>query len=214
MKELMNSEKNLRWLEWARELELIAQVGLLYCTDAFDRERYERIRGIADEMTAEHTGLPEEKIRDLFSGETGYPTPKLDTRAAIFRDGKILLVHEKNGTWSLPGGWVDANLSVGANVVKEVREEAGLSVTPELIIAVQDRERHNLPLYPYKVCKIFVLCRDTGADHAFSENAETTERGYFSLDELPLLAEEKNNAAQITLCFEAAQAKNWTTILE
>ena len=103
----------------------------------------------------------------------GYQTPKLDTRAAIFKEDKILLVREKNGTWSLPGGWVDVNVSVRENVIKEVKEEAGLDVRPELVIAVQDREKHNLPVYAYKVCKIFVLCSACGGE--FQENIETTE---------------------------------------
>ena len=67
-------------------------------------------------------------------------------------------MQEKDGRWSLPGGWCDVNVSVGENTVKEVREEAGLTVIPVRVIAVQDRERHNLPRYVYGVCKIFVQC--------------------------------------------------------
>lgn len=201
-----------RWLDWAIELQSLAQAGLFYGKDPFDRERYARIRTIAAEMVGSRTELPLEVVKDLFCGDVGYQTPKLDTRAAIFRDGKILLVRENNGTWSLPGGWVDVNVSVGENVVKEVREEAGLDVTPDLVIAVQDRARHNLPLYAYGVCKIFVLCSVRGG--AFVPNIETTESGYFGPDELPPLAEEKNNAEQIRLCFDAYRSENWKTLLE
>mgnify|MGYP002508529414 CR=1 FL=1 len=77
------------------------------------------------------------------------------TRAAIFKGDKILLVHEKNGTWSMPGGWVDVLESVASNTIKEVREEAGLKVELERIIAIQDRNKHNVPVYAYGVCKIF-----------------------------------------------------------
>lgn len=66
------------------------------------------------------------KVKELFCDEVGYQTPKLDTRVAIFREDKILLVKENNGTWSLPGGWVDVNVSVKENTIKEVKEEAGL----------------------------------------------------------------------------------------
>lgn len=93
-------------------------------------ERFERLREIAAEMMEEGTGLPIEKVRDVFCNETGFQTPKMDTRAAIFQGDKILLVKEKNGTWSLPGGWVDVNQSVAENVVKEAKEEAGLDVVP------------------------------------------------------------------------------------
>ena len=149
-------DKNEKWLQWAAELQSIAQAGLFYGKDPFDRERYQRIRDIAAEMISFKTEIPLEKVKDLFCCEQGYQTPKLDTRAAIFKEDKILLVREKNGTWSLPGGWVDVNVSVRENVIKEVKEEAGLDVRPELVIAVQDREKHNLPVYAYKVCKIFL----------------------------------------------------------
>ena len=151
-------DRNEKWLEWAVELQSIAQAGLHYGKDRFDLERYERIRAIAAEMISYKTEIPVEKVKDLFCNETGYQTPKLDTRAAIFQDDKILLVQENNGTWSMPGGWVDVDVSVGENVVKEVKEEAGLDVTADLVIAIQDREKHNLPIYAYKVCKVFVLC--------------------------------------------------------
>lgn len=205
-------DKNEKWLQWAVELQSIAQAGLFYGKDPFDRERYQRIRDIAAEMISFKTEIPLEKVKDLFYCEQGYQTPKLDTRAAIFKEDKILLVREKNGTWSLPGGWVDVNVSVRENVIKEVKEEAGLDVRPELVIAVQDREKHNLPVYAYKVCKIFVLCSACGGE--FQENIETTESRYFGRDELPRLAEEKNNKEQIEMCFEACHSENWKTLID
>lgn len=198
-----------RWLQWAVELQSIAQAGLTYGRDAYDRERYERVRSIAAEMVVHQTELPIEKVKTLFCGETGYQTPKLDTRAAIFEDGKILLVRENDGKWSLPGGWVDVNLSVKENTVKEVREEAGLEVTAERIIAVQDRAKHNLPVYAYGICKIFVLCSIVGGH--FEKNLETTASGFFAEDKLPELAEEKNNEEQIRMCFAAFRCENWVT---
>ena len=192
--------KNEKWLDWAIELQSLAQAGLTYCKDPFDRERYERIREITAEMLSDKTDVPVEKVKELFCNETGYQTPKIDTRAAIFRDGKILLVRENNGKWSLPGGWCDVNVSVGENAVKEVSEEAGLDVTADRIIAVLDRAKHNLPVYPYGVCKIFVRCSVIGG--SFKENTETTGFDWFDEENLPELAEEKNNAEQIKMCFE------------
>lgn len=197
------------WLEWAIELQALAQAGLYYGKDPFDRERYQRIREIAAEMAAEKTELSPEKVRELFCCETGYQTPKLDTRAAIFQGDSILLVRERDGRWSLPGGWVEVTLSVKENTIKEVKEEAGLDVSADRIIAVQDREKHNKPVYAWRVCKIFVLCTLLGG--AFVPNTETTESGWFPLDSLPPLAEEKNNREQIALCFEAHWAENWET---
>lgn len=197
----------MRWLDWAVELQSLAQVGLTYSKDAYDIERFERIREISAEMVAHKSEIPIDKVKNLFCNEAGYQTPKLDTRAAVFKDGKILLVRENNGKWSLPGGWVDVNVSVGENAVKEVKEESGLDVRAEKIIAVQDRNKHNLPVYAYGICKIFVLCSLIGGH--FESNIETTGFDYFTLDDLPPLAEEKNNAKQVKMCFEAHENDNW-----
>lgn len=102
-------DKNEKWLQWAVELQSLAQAGLFYGKDKFDMERYERIREISAEMISDRSEIPVKKVKDLFCNEIGYQTPKIDTRAAIFKDNKILLVKETNGTWSLPGGWCDIN---------------------------------------------------------------------------------------------------------
>lgn len=204
--------KNEKWLEWAVELQALAQSGLYYGKDKFDIERYQRIREISAEMLSYKTEIPYEKVYNIFCTDTGYQTPKIDTRAAIFKDNKILLVHEANGTWSLPGGWVDVNLSVEENTIKEVKEEAGIDAVVKKIIAVQDREKHNLPIYAYKVCKIFSLCEATGG--SFTENIETTGYDYFKLENLPKLAEEKNNEEQIKMCFECYKSEYWETLFD
>lgn len=200
------------WLEWAIELQSLAQAGLTYGKDIYDKERYERIRKISAEMVANISQLPVEKVTGLFCNEIGYQTPKLDTRAAVFKDEKILLVRENNGKWSLPGGWVDVNVSVKENTIKEVREESGLDVNADRIIAVQDRAKHNLPLYAYGVCKIFVLCSLIGGH--FIENSETTGYSFFTKENLPELATEKNTVEQVIMCFEAYHDPQWTTLFD
>ena len=196
-----------KWLKLAIEIQSLAQNGLTYANNVYDIERYERLRDISAEMLNMKTDLSIDKIKDLFCNETGYQTPKLDTRAVIFKDNKILLVHENNGTWSLPGGWVDVLESVKSNTIKEVKEETGLNVLAKKIIAIQDRNKHNKPIYAYGVCKIFVLCDII--DGKFEKNIETTEIDYFSIDNLPLLAAEKNNKEQIAMCFKAVEDENW-----
>ena len=205
-------DKNEKWLSWAVELQALAQAGLTYGRDRFDMERYERIRAIAAEMIACKTDIPAGKVRGLFCNETGYQTPKLDTQAAIFREDKILLVRERDGLWSLPGGWVDVDRSVGENAVKEVREEAGLDAHADFLIAVQDRDKHNKPVYAHKVCKIFVMCSALGG--TFRANSETTASGWFGLDELPPLSENKNTVRQIKMCFDAHRAERWVTLFD
>lgn len=201
-------DRNNKLLNWAIELQSLAQAGLTYGKDKYDIERYQRIRDISAEMIAEKADVSFEKAKELFCNETGYQTPKIDTRAAVFKDDKILLVHEENGTWSLPGGWCDVNMSVGDNTVKETFEEAGLTVKPVRLIAVQDRNRHNTPVYAYGVTKVFMLCSLIGGE--FRANTETTESRYFSRDDIPEnLANEKNTKEQILMCFDAAADENF-----
>lgn len=197
-------------IKLAIEIQSIAQAGIAYTENPYDVERYERLREISAEIISEKSDINLEKVKDLFCGETGYQTPKIDTRGAIFKDDKILLVHENNGTWSLPGGWCDVLESVKSNTEKEIREEAGLEAKAVKLIAVQDRNKHNEPYYVYSVCKVFVLCELIGGE--FKKNLETTEIKYFGIDELPEnLANEKNNKEQILMCFEAYKNPDWQT---
>ena len=200
-------EQEHQWLEWAKELQFIAQAGLTYTKDPFDKERFERVREIAAEIISLQGRLPLAQVKDLFCNETGFQTPKLDTRAAIFKDDKILLVEENDGTWSLPGGWVDVMETVKSNTVKEVKEEAGLDVEAVRVIALHDRNLHNQPPYAYNVCKVFVLCEVKGG--CFHPNIETVGSGYFGLNELPPLSVDKNSYQQIEMCFAARSDKNW-----
>lgn len=197
-----------KWLELAVEIQSLTQSGLAYTNNAYDIERYNRLREIACEMINLKTDLKLDKIKDLFCNETGYQTPKIDTRAVIFKDNKILLVHENNDTWSIPGGWCDVLESIKSNTEKEAKEETGLDVKAKKIIALQDRNKHNQPAYAYGICKIFVLCDIIGGD--FIPNIETIEYAYFSLDDLPNnLAIAKTTKEQIAMCFKAYKDPNW-----
>ena len=204
---------NDKWLDFAIRIQSIAQAGLLYGKDQYDKERYGELRKIAAEMISEKTDISVEKVYDLFCNETGYQTPKVDTRAAVFMDDKILLVHENNGTWSLPGGWCDVDQSIASNTEKEVKEEAGFTVKAEKLIAVQDWRKHNVTNYAYGVAKAFVMCRYESGN--FEENIETTEIAFFGKDELPdHLAVEKCTREQILMCFEAYEKPEVPTLFD
>ena len=103
----------------------------------------------------------------------------------------------------------DVNLSAGESAVKEVKEEAGLDVRTEFVIAVQDRKKHNPIIHAYNITKVFFLCSLLGG--SFQPNSETIASGYFSMKDLPPLAENKTTAAQIQMCFDACHAEHWVT---
>ncbi len=204
---------NDKWLDFAMQIQSIAQAGLTYGKDPYDKERYQALRQIAVEMLAFKTDLPTDKVYQLFCNEVGYQTPKVDTRAAVFQDHKILLVEENNGTWSLPGGWCDVDQSVASNTQKEVKEETGLTVSTERLIALQDWRKHNVTNYAYGVVKIFVLCQYESGE--FEENIETIGIGYFGKDELPdKLAVEKCTKDQILMCFDAYEHPERPTLFD
>lgn len=204
---------NDKWIDYAIRIQSIAQAGLQYGRDPYDKERYEELRRISAEMIADKTDIPVGKVYDLFCNETGYQTPKVDTRAAVFVDGRILLVHENNGTWSLPGGWCDVDQSVASNTVKEVQEETGCIVVPERIIAIQDWRKHNVINYAFGVVKVFVQCRyESGA---FEDNIETTGVAFYDRESLPEnLAVEKCTREQILMCYDAYENPGAPTLFD
>ncbi len=203
----MKSRKKPGWLEIASRLQAIAQAGLEFGHSEYDRERYAQLRQISIDIIKDHTEYEEEMIRELFASETGYPTPKVDVRAAIFRGDSILLVKEKvDGKWSLPGGWADQHLTIKENLVKESMEEAGVEVIPRKILGIFDRRIHNYPPIPYGCYKIFVECELLHGE--FTANTETSESGFFSPDEIPPLSSGRNTAEQVEYCFRARNASN------
>lgn len=202
-----------KWLEWAKELQTLSQCGLAYSKDKFDIERFERIRSISVEIMSSYTDIEIDKMTHLFAGDEGYHTPKVDIRAAIFKDNKILLVKEiLDGKWSLPGGWADVGYTVFENIKKESKEEAGVEVKPRKVIAILDRNKVIQDNFPYTVYKIFVECEYLFGE--YEENIETSESGFFTLDALPELSHSRNTIEQITMCFKAKDDINHVVICD
>ena len=206
--------KNDVWKKWAQELQFLAQCTLAYSKDKFDRERSKRIREISCEMLSYKYDIPIEKIKVDFASELGYQTPKVETRAAIIKDDKILLVKEQlDGKWALPGGYQDVNVSIRENVIKEASEEAGAIVEPLKIIAVLDYNRHHHVNFPFGMVKIFVLC--DYIDHSFVDNTETLGADFYSLDNLPELSTTRTTFEQLKMCFDCYEnPEKWDTIFD
>ena len=174
------------WLVWARELQAIAQTGLAFTRDPYDRERYESLRSLSARMFAANTGAPLDRIIALFAGETGYATPKVDVRAAVFDDReRLLMVRETadNGRWTRPGGWADVNLTPAENVAKEVLEESGYVVSVTKLAALWDRTRQGHANTVFSCCKLFFLCEPVAGQATTS--LETSEVGWFAENDIP-----------------------------
>lgn len=190
------------WLQWTRRLAAIAQTGLHYTKDVFDRERFEAIRLIAAEMLAEGSGREIQAAANLFAEDTGYVTPKIDVRGAIFRGNRILLVQEQwDRCWSMPGGFADIGDTPSAAVEREILEEAGIEAKALQLFAVLDRDkRGDVPAYAFHIYKLFFLCKETGGE--LNPGAEVIAADFFHLDHLPPLSRGRTLPWHIQLAVE------------
>jgi ADP-ribose pyrophosphatase YjhB (NUDIX family) len=200
-----------QWLVWAKRLQAIAQTGLTYAKDPFDVERYQSIRLVTAEMMAAGSGEGSaDSFVKLLSTDVGYATPKVDVRAAVFRDGRLLLVREKeDGRWTLPGGWADIGDSPSGAVVREVKEESGFDVKARKLLALLDRNLHGHPPIPYHAYKLFFLCDIVGGNARAEQ--ETDAVGFFAADEIPPLSLTRVTPAQIARLFQHSVHPEWPT---
>jgi ADP-ribose pyrophosphatase YjhB (NUDIX family) len=198
------------WLVIGRELRAIAQIGLTFCKDPFDRQRFERIRELSASLIARGADESLEKVLGLFQQDAGYATPKVDVRGAAFREGRILLVREiSDGGWTMPGGWADVNQTPSECVVREIAEESGFQARALKLAAVHDYRKRHSPRRIDSIYKMFFLCELLGGSAQPSD--ETSEVGFFSRDALPPLSQGRTTVAQIELMFEHLESPHLPT---
>jgi ADP-ribose pyrophosphatase YjhB (NUDIX family) len=193
-----------RWLDWAQRLQAVAQTGLSYNPQPFDRQRYEQIMQIAAEIAAAGGDEDLKPIQAVFASQMGHATPKVDVRGVVFHEGRILLVQEKldNNRWTLPGGWADIGESAGESVVREIWEETGYRARAVKLLAAFDRNKHPHPPFIFHAYKLFFRCELTTPERdPDPANIETGEIGWFGEDEIPELSVGRVTAAQIARFF-------------
>jgi ADP-ribose pyrophosphatase YjhB (NUDIX family) len=191
-----------QWLAWAKRLSALSDTGLHYCRDKFDRERYEEVAEISTSMMAMLGDIPIGRVNLALGAGEGHVTPKIDVRAAIIDDGRILLVKEKmDGRWTMPGGYAEIGLSAAENTVKEVWEEAGVTVEAKRLYAVRHKAKHAYPADVLDFYKLFFLCERLDTK-PLDPGHEVFDAAYFSPDELPPLSEPRVIARDIFDAFE------------
>lgn len=191
----------LKWLEWAKQIQAISQAGLAYSKDVYDLERFQQLRELSVEIMEQYTNVETWKLQELFAGEEGYATPKVAVRGVAFQDDKILMAKESiDNKWSLPGGWTDVGLSPYEVVVKEIKEETGFIAQPVRLLGIVDKKFHDHPPFPYHVYIIFILCEITGG--SATTGVETTEIQFFGRNQLPKLSTPRITARQIEMMFD------------
>ncbi|HEY6824199.1 MAG TPA: NUDIX hydrolase [Steroidobacteraceae bacterium] len=188
-------------LEWARQVQAIAQNGLAFARDPFDRERYTQLAELVALLLARELQMPIDAARALWADEQGYATPKVDVRGGVFRDARVLLVRERSdGRWTLPGGWVDVNDAPSEAVMREIFEESGYRARPVKLAALLDKNRHPHPAGVYHIYKLFFVCELTGG--AAAASAETDAVEFFPVQALPPLSTGRVLAAQIERLYQ------------
>jgi len=188
------------WLRFAERVQAIAQTGLAYARDPYDRERYQELRGIAVEMAASGLGVPGAELEVTFASGLGYPTPKIDVRAVVFRGDELLLVRERlSGRFTFPGGWADVGDTPGAAAERETLEESGYRVRATKLVALLDKARHEHPPSVDYTYKVLIACRLEGGSAATSH--EIDEVGFFARTAIPELDLDRTTPGQIALAW-------------
>jgi ADP-ribose pyrophosphatase YjhB (NUDIX family) len=174
----------LKWLDWAREIQSLAHTSLHYAQNPFEASRAQRLLEIASAIVAENSEMEAQDVLAAFTAQPGYITPKVDVRAAVFRDGELLLVREAmDGRWTLPGGWADVGETPSLAVEREVQEESGLAVHANRLVGVYDANRLPGELPLFHAYKLLFLCEPGEGNLKTSE--ETSEVAFFPIDKLP-----------------------------
>lgn len=165
------------------ELRVIAANGLEYVEDPYDRQRYERLQELVEQYYGEALDLPPETVRDRLAGEFGHVTPKVGTNAAIFEEQEDILLMKRadDGTWCLPGGYVDPEESPRETAIRETREETGLDVEPTELVALYTRSPGEYG--PHSLVSPVYLCAIVGGDRDLSHEGEALR--YWHLDDVP-----------------------------
>jgi ADP-ribose pyrophosphatase YjhB (NUDIX family) len=187
----------------AIKLSALAQDGLTFAADAYDVDRYRQVSRLATDLLAALSGRPAGELAVELGRDSGYATPKVDVRGAIFDDQqRVLLMRERtDGRWSLPGGWADPGDSPSSAVTREILEETGYHSSAVKLIACWDREtQQNPPPLPVHVYKLFFLCRTDGTRQPPAA-LETLDVGWFAMDGLPPLSLGRVNHRQLERAF-------------
>jgi ADP-ribose pyrophosphatase YjhB (NUDIX family) len=188
------------WLRFAERVQAIAQTGLAYARDPYDRERYQELRGIAVEMAASGLGVPGAEVKVAFASGLGYPTPKIDVRAVVFQGDELLLVRERrSGRWTFPGGWADVGDTPAAAAVRETLEESGYRVVATKLLALLDKARHEHPPSVDYTYKVLIGCRLEGGEPATSHEIDAV--GFFARSALPELDLDRTTPGQVELAY-------------
>jgi len=206
----MSSSANI--LEWARKVQAIAQNGLAFTRDEFDRERFQQLQGLVSQILTSELNITSGQLAGIWQGEEGYATPKVDVRGGVFQQDRVLMVRERSdGKWTLPGGWVDVGDGPAFAVEREIREESGYLAKAVRLAAVYDRSnpKHGHPPTILHIYKLFFICELTGGTATLSNETDGVE--FFPVSQLPPLSSGRATQSQIERLYQHHLDRNLPT---
>ncbi|MBK9731280.1 MAG: NUDIX hydrolase [Chitinophagaceae bacterium] len=195
-------------------IKAIADTGLLYSNNEFDKERYSELKEISLQLMSEVSGQDINSLKEYFPLVKDYPTAKVDIRGMVLSpDKKILLVKESlDGRWSLPGGWADVGYSPKENIIREFKEETGLDIVPEKLLAVFDKKMHPHPPQPFYIYKMVFYC--TVISSKIEKGFDVLDVQYFDIADIPTLSEDRILKSQIELLYRKILGADFTTYVD
>ena len=135
-----------------------------------------------------------------FASGLGYPTPKVDVRAVVFRGDELLLVRERrSGRFTFPGGWADVGDTPSSAAEREALEESGYRVRATKLMALLDKSRHAHPPSLDYTYKILIGCRLEGGCLATSHEIDAVS--FFARTAIPELDLDRTTPGQIDLAW-------------
>jgi len=195
-------------------LKAIADTGLIYASNEYDRERYTELKELSFQLLSTISGHSIDHLKECFPLVQDYPTAKVDIRGMVLSpDKKILFVKESlDGKWSLPGGWADVGFSPKEAIVKEFKEETGLKVLPQRLLAVFDKKMHAHPPQASYVYKMVFYCEAISSK--IEKGFDVLDVQYFGIDDLPELSEDRILKTQVELLYKKLMSSDSETYIE
>lgn len=202
----MKKEKLNELINLVKRSITLSDLGCLYAHNGYDNERYHEMKDINMQILNIISENSMEELCSFYLPAKEYPTPKVDIRGVLLNEqGQILMVEEKldPGKWSIPGGWADIGFTPSEVIKKEMKEETGLDVEVERVLAVYDKKCHPHPQEAFYTYKIVFLCRKIFGE--LRNTFDIDDVKFFDIDNLPPLSEARIVKSQIEQLYYLAK---------
>ncbi len=168
----------------ADELRSIANEGMRYADNDYDRKRYGRALSLSARLVSSIEKRPEDEVMEEYKQNLARVTPAVGAEAAVLRDGTMLLIkREDNGLWAMPGGVTEVGETWAQSAERELREETGVVGTAKKLLGVFDSRIWGSRSKYHFYAGVWLV--EASDDRAPIAGPETTDVGFFAEHDLP-----------------------------